>query len=62
MVPKMENFKNILIQQKEALTKDAEILTKLIEDLELQLEEKRDRKNEVNAQLRSISKKLEKIG
>ena len=57
----MEHFKAILTQQKEALEKDGDVLSKLIEELELKLDEKREKKNAVNAQLRSITKKLEKL-
>lgn len=57
----MENFKNILTAQKEALTRDIDQMITEIKDRELILEGMKDRKSLAFKELRSIDKKLEII-
>jgi len=57
----MEHFKIMLSQQKEALQKDIDQLTKEIEEQELKTDELKEKKNQANSQMRSIVKKLEKL-
>lgn len=57
----MENFRIILTQQKAALLKDLEEYNAGILALEEQLEAVKDQKTKANSQLRSITKKLEKL-
>lgn len=57
----MENFKNILQAQKEALTKDIDDLVTLVKATEQELEEVKQRKSLAFKELRSIEKKLAKL-
>lgn len=57
----MENFKSILEQQKEALTKDIDKLVGEIKEVELDLEKRKDAKSQAQSALRSIEKKLAKL-
>ena len=57
----MEHFRIMLTQQKEALQKDIDQLTKEIDEQELKTDELKEKKTAANSQMRSIVKKLEKI-
>ena len=57
----MEHFRILLTQQKEALQKDVAENNILIIDLEKRLDEVREENKRANSQLRSITKKLEKL-
>lgn len=56
----MENYRAILEQQKEALTKDIEAMITRIKQLEEELEVKKDEKSKASKELRSIEKRLQK--
>jgi len=57
----MEHFRVLLGQQKEALQKDVAENNILIIDLEKRLDEVREENKRANSELRSITKKLEKL-
>jgi len=57
----MEHFRIMLTQQKEALQKDVAENNKQIIELEESLDKVREANKMCNAQLRSITKKLEKL-
>ena len=57
----MEHFRILLTQQKEALQKDVAENNILIIDLEKRLDEVREENKRANSELRSITKKLEKL-
>lgn len=57
----MEHFRQILAQQKEALSKDIDQLTKEIEEYEAKADELKEKKTVANSAMRSINKKLEKL-
>lgn len=58
---KMENFKHILEQQKEALTRDIDAIIEQVQTAELQLEKLKDLKSKAQSALRAIEKKLAKL-
>jgi len=57
----MEHFRTLLTQQKEALQKDLDELTKEIEEHEAKADKLKERKSQANSQMRAIVKKLEKL-
>lgn len=57
----MEHFRILLTQQREALQKDLDELTKEIEEYEAKADALKGRKNQANSQMRAIVKKLEKL-
>lgn len=57
----MENYRAILEQQKEALTKDIDKMIDEIKDQEILLEARKGAKSKAQKELRSIEKKLGKL-
>ncbi len=57
----MEHFRILLGQQKDAILKDVAENNVLIIDLEKRLDEVRESNKRANSELRSITKRLEKL-
>lgn len=58
----MENYKSLLLQQQEALTKDDKETDAKIQEKELELEKLKESRSAILKELRLIEKRLEKLG